>query len=437
MKLHAATARRARHLGIVQGGFTLVELMVAMVLGMLLVIALGSLLISVNRNSSEMSKDNAVIENGRFAAQLLQADLSHSGFWGGYVPRFDDLTYDSIPTGALSFSFNDSLPTGTVTVSSLPSAVPDACLAFASWSHQHVANLMAIPVQVYPVGAAMPCSTLITSPQANTDVVIVRHLAPCVATAGGAEHECKDIANDLYFQVQRCLTVGPGFADVPFAFGTSGLTMRKRDCTATVAGTLADKYKFVSNIYYIRSYSTTAGDAIPTLMRLQFKCTLDSLGTSCTSAPTFQSAEALIEGVERLRVELGLDTVSDSGATLVVADGSALNPPSFESTLAWANPANRTSATNRGDGLPDGQPVHCTSGVPCTNWQLMNTVSVKLYLLMRSPLKTAGYTDAKTYRVGSAGLADAEDYSPNDNYKRHMFMQTVRLTNISMRRETP
>jgi type IV pilus assembly protein PilW len=139
--------------------------------------------------------------------------------------------------------------------------------------------------------------------------------------------------------------------------------------------------------------------------------------------------------VERFRVELGLDTVSDSGTALLTGTPATLSANSLNLAVAWASPTSRTSPTNRGDGLPDGDYVHCTGGTTCNHLELMNAVSAKIYMLMRSPQKTAGYTDAKTYRIGSA--ADAYNYAPNDGYKRHLFMQTVRFTNVSMRRETP
>jgi type IV pilus assembly protein PilW len=70
--------------------------------------------------------------------------------------------------------------------------------------------------------------------------------------------------------------------------------------------------------------------------------------------------------------------------------------------------------------------------VPCTTAQLSNTVAVKLYVLARSTQSTPGYTDDKTYQLGSTTLN-----AFGDQYKRHVFSTTVRLVNISGRRETP
>src|SRR3990167_10249767 len=79
-----------------QSGFSLIELMVAMVISLLIMGAVLTLFLDVTRTNDEMAKTNIQIENGRFAIQLLQSDLSHAGFWDGYVPQFDDLTLTTV-----------------------------------------------------------------------------------------------------------------------------------------------------------------------------------------------------------------------------------------------------------------------------------------------------------------------------------------------------
>src|SRR5437868_3959337 len=79
------------------GGFTLVELMISMTISLLILAALVGLFVNTSRSQSEMAKTNGLIENGRFAMQLLEGDLVHAGYWGGYIPGFDDLTSEAIP----------------------------------------------------------------------------------------------------------------------------------------------------------------------------------------------------------------------------------------------------------------------------------------------------------------------------------------------------
>lgn len=404
-------SKSTRHMR--QAGFTLVELMVSMVIGLLIVLALITLLINVNRNNSEMSKTNRVIENGRFALQLLQADISHAGYWGGYVPQFDDLIASAAPTD-------------------VPTAVPDPCLLYTTpWTAADKTNLIGIAVQGYEIPAVVPsptlsvCANRVTSPQANTDVLFVRHAENCVPGVG----DCPAFtAGELYFQAARCGTATPSPAYVLDSDATL-LVLQNRDCTTT-----AELRKFVSSLYYIRNYAVTAGDGIPTLMRAQFGLSGGVL--------QHKAADALIEGIEGFRVEFGIDNLSDSGADITtpyatVPAGVICNnvaDPRYKCSIDWAvtTPPN-TSPTNRGDGIPDGNYVRCT---PCTAAQLMNAVAVKLYVLVRSEKTTPGYTDTKTYQMSSTG--GSTTLGPfNDAYQRHLFTQTVRLTNISARRETP
>ena len=384
---------------LMQKGFTLIELMVALAMGMLILLALITMLTNVSRNSNEMSKTNRVIENGRFALQLLESDVAHAGYWGGYVPEFDNLTVATAPTD-------------------VPTAVPDPCLAYASWTAAHKTNLLGISVQGYEIPTTVPsptlsvCASIVTNPQAKTDVLLVRHAETCLpgvgncATANGA---------DLNFQMNRCGTTAVLTPPYVLSNDPATLTLTQRNCT-----TVNENRRLISNLYYVRNYSVTAGDGIPTLMRSQFG--------QVSGVLQHKSADAMIEGVEGFRVEYGVDNLSDSGAAV-----------DYTAAVNWAS---ATSPSNRGDGTPDGSYVRCTTATPCTMAQLMNTVAIKLYVLIRSEVATSGYVDSKVYCLSSSGCPTGESPSRvlgpfNDGFKRHLFAQTVRLNNISTRRETP
>lgn len=446
-------------------GFSLIELMIGITLGLLIMTALVTLFIDTSRTNSEMAKLNSQIENGRFTIQLLQNDLTHAGFWGQYVPQFNDLTLQTSVTPA-------DLPTATL---------PDPCEAYTDWNLDDRNNRVVLPVQSFDA-APTGCTAVVTNKQANTDVLVVRHAATCLPGVGSCE---ADTAGKLYFQSSLCedelaaaaqggsattitlaaassatddfyngsyiriidgtgagqnrtildydgstkvATISTGATDwgttpdntstYTFAYGyvlgTSGFSLKKMNCT-----TAADKRKFISNLYYIRNYAVTAGDGIPTLMRSEF----DLSGTL-----TQQSAQPLISGIEGFRVELGIDNISDDG-TNVITDASAANR--YTASIQWADDANLTSPTNRGDGSADSY-VRCTTASPCTQHQLANVSTVKLYVLARADVATQGYTDTKVYNLGTTTLGPY-----NDGFKRHVFSTTVRLTNISGRRETP
>ena len=76
----ASTATRPA--GAASRGFGLVELMVSIVIGLVIIAALVALFVGTSRNNREMATANSMIENGRFAIQLLEGDVVHAGFWG-------------------------------------------------------------------------------------------------------------------------------------------------------------------------------------------------------------------------------------------------------------------------------------------------------------------------------------------------------------------
>lgn len=436
-----------------QSGFTLVELMISMVLGLFIVLALLTLLINVNRSNSEMTKANRVIENGRFSIQLLEHDVSHAGFWAGYLPQFDDVTVSGMPTDV------PRADPGPPAVA----AVPDPCADWGALAGNPAAlavyksNLLGIAVQAYEVPAVVPsptipvCGSRVSSPQPSSDVLLVRHVETCAVGEAG----CAAFANnELYFQPAQCGTVMPvpAYALEQYSAGTVDTLLPHRVRSANcAAGAFAPRYKFVSSLFYVRRYAVTDGDNIPTLMRSDFSC---ASGTC-----EFGAAQAMIEGIESFRVELGIDNVSDSGVTIgtttfntseigvtVVTTGpsdaelgasTAVISSGQAATVTWANPTTLTSPTNRGDGIPDTY-RRCTAASPCSALELMNAVAVKLYVLARSESTSAGYTDGKSYCMTSTCASAGDRIGPfNDGYKRHLFTQAIRLVNISNRRETP
>lgn len=471
-------------------GFSLIELMVSIGISMVLIAGLAAMLVNVSSNNNEMAKHNAQIENGRFAIQALEMDLSQAGYWGTFVPQFDDMAWARVPDDT-------------------PGAVPDPCLAYsaAAWDDNHVNNLVGIPVAASDTMFAN-CTGL-TNQVAGTAVLVVRHAEACVAGSPG----CTTLVNGkMYFQASLCAQPTSGTARggsvstiVLPATGTgsttssvenayvgmrirtlagagsgqsgtitayngvtntatvSGWTVAVNDTTrftirehilaaSTGAGTLATTYtnrargancstaasaplrKFVSNIYYVRNFSVTAGDGIPTLVRSEFD-------PGNTVALAHQVAVPLVEGIQNFQVELGVDdTVTRCTPTRAVNYGVEPNLVVPSTCVASTTASANTLPTNRGDGNPD-QYVRCTAAVPCTAAQLTNVVSAKLYVLVRNTQATQGYTDTKTYCLGpnlATGCTTGRQVGPfDDGFQRHLYTTTVRLPSVAGRRETP
>lgn len=381
-----------------ESGLSLVELMIGVALGLVIVGALISFFVSTSRNNRELAQVNRQIEAGRFAIQLLENDIVHAGFWGTYLPQFDDLSHRTAPTD-------------------VPNAVPEACLAWnvnssppVPWPPQYQVNILGIPVQAYD-GVPADCPTgLLPDRQPNTDVLLVRHGATCEFGEAGCA------TGSLYFQPSQCnkeIT-----ADPPRRFvmdtNDASFVLRQKGCRI-VAGVsegaaLAPWRRVVSHVYYVRDHANTAGDGIPTLMRLE-------LGLSANGKVEFLAPEALVEGIEGFAVELGVDDRSATGATV-----------NYTQAIAWQDPSNKVVATNRGDGSPDSY-IRCTTAVPCTAAQLMNVVALRLHILARSLERSPGHVDNKAYVLGQVELGPY-----NDDIKRHVFTTLLRLHNVSGRR---
>jgi len=459
-----------------QAGLTLVELMVAMTISLVVLLALVNVYVNIARANDEMAKSNGLIDVGRSAVQLLQNDLVHAGYWAGFVPQFDDLTFEQIPAD-------------------VPTSIPDACLAFASWTGEYRNNLLGIPVQssdALPTGAG--CVSF-PAHRAGTDVILVRHVETCVP---GALNCDADIAGRLYMQTGRCaaeknagavtgatshsidldgdasdvdgayagvtlrIVSGTGMGQLrsirtyagstrtamfdtawdiipdstsvygfEYALSTSAFPLHRRDCEGTgtptslpiTGGALADKRRMISNLYYIADLPHPDGSgAVPTLMRSEFDL---AGGVNVQRTPS-----RLLDGVEALRVELGIDDTGKSGLAV-----------DYSEAVEWEDATTKMRPTNRGDGAPD-RFKRCTTADPCSADELMNVVAVKLYVLVRSRDPSPGYTDSKVYCLGEFapdGSCPTESTiaAANDRFKRHVFATSMRLNNVSGRRETP
>lgn len=256
-------------------GFTLVELMVSMAIGLLIVLALVTLLINVNRNNSEMSKSNRQIENGRFALQLLESDLIHAGFWGG-----------------LPYTI------GVLPAFPVPAAVPAPCVV-TGWDAAHKANLLGIQVQGFSNGSTLTACG-VNGVLADSDVLVVRHANTCERGSAGCDGGAD---TGPHIQVSACRTAVPPalVAEDPYVIDSATFPLRTKDCLPNPpnpsSSLNAPRRKIVTNIYYVATSNN-----LPTLMRI-------ALVNGAYATP-----EPLIEGIEAFRVEYGIDNVGSNGS---------------------------------------------------------------------------------------------------------------------------
>lgn len=346
-----------------QVGFSLVELMVAVTIGLLLLAGLAGVFTTTSSARGEVDRTSRQIENGRYATQLLMEDLRLAGYLGELDPS--------------------SLAT--------PTSKPNPCATA-------VADLkasMSVHVQGYDDGASVP--SCLQDVKTGTDIVVIRRASTCVAGTGDCEAVVPGAA---YFQASLCYPtsgateLASGNINQYFALNTdtSALTMHKKDCT-----TLASLRRYRTHIYFIANNSS-GSDGIPTLKRAELGGA--SGNTTFTIVP-------LVEGIENLQLEYGIDTDAKGSANGGSPNAYTTDPDAYNT---------------------------CVGQTCVENWR--NVVAVKLHLLARNTERTAGYTDTKTYTLGLDSGNEEKTVGPfNDAYKRHVYQSSIRLSNPAGRKE--
>jgi type IV pilus assembly protein PilW len=365
-------------------GLTLIELMISITLGLVVLAALSTVFVNSARSNAALAARTAQIDSGRSAIWVLQDNIANAGFWDGFTPTYDNFTISTAPSDA-------------------PTGIADPCQAFSAltWTNAYKTNLIghAILASDASIGS---CSSVITDRVAATDVLVVRHAERC--TTGSSNCDA-DTTGMVYFTASRCPTT-----TTSYVLGTSShADMLQKDCTTAIT----TKRALVSNLYYVRSYMSTVGDGIPTLVRSQLQV---SGGTMVAGTAT-----ALIEGVEQFRVELGVDSISKSGESVSVTQA-----------ISWDDPSTKVTAKNRGDGVPDGDFVRCTTASPCSADTLTNVVAVRVGLLTKAQSTSKEVVGSRTYVIAGATLGPY-----TDGYRRDAYTSTIRLHNVAGRRETP
>ncbi|TLY93276.1 MAG: prepilin-type N-terminal cleavage/methylation domain-containing protein [Gammaproteobacteria bacterium] len=341
-------------------GYTLVELMVSMAIGLIILAALVSLFAGNSRERGEIERANQQTENGRYALQIIRDDLRSAGYLA---------------------TFNPGTVAGPNAQLTTPATLPDACAADVPT----LTTAMAVPVQGYDQGASAP--GCLVDLRAGTDILVVRRASTCAVGAAGCDPQ---VPGDIYLQASGCGTETGAGTYFALDSNLASLTLHLKDCV-----TVAPLYQYRTHIYFIAN-DDKPGDGIPTLKRAE-------LGVDGLGANAFNIVP-LVEGVENLQLEYGLDTTVPTTGT----------------------PAVYTADPSRYNG--------CVPG-PCnvvSNWR--NTVTVKINVLTRSITPTQGYVDSKTYTLGLNAAGAANVVAPlNDGYKRHAYSSVAMLYNTVAR----
>ena len=355
-----------------QRGLSIMELMISMSIGLMILTGLTLLFVNSSNSTRELVKSAQQLENGRFAIETLRQDLMLAGFYGRL--------------GALPAA---------------PASIPDPCDVSSATT---LYNATPVGVQIFDSSAARPSCIPAADIVAGTDIIVVRRASTQVISAGTAT-----INGEIYIQSNAVLAeiqTGNG-STMTSASAANGLaaTVLNKD------GTAAPIRKYNVIIYYVAPCSVPAGGGttctgstddlgkrIPTLKRRYL---------TVSGGVASMVAEALVEGVDNLQVEIGIDDT----------------PTAVGSLTGYA-----------GDGSVDRYSA-CTTSSVCSVTDLSNVVAARVYVLARNTETTTGHIETKTYSLGALASAVAPAVPP-DAYKRHVYSTEVRIINMAGRRET-
>ena len=264
-------------------GFTLVELMIALTLGLIVIAALVGVFVTSNRSYRQNEALASVQDNARFALDALSRDLAMAGYWGGVRP-IDAGDQLRLSTSALAAGDCGS---GTTVALGTPIVFRDHTLAVAD--------------------AATDFSCLnVAQLQANSDLVLLRRVSgepamelTLTTTAGamtnGRAYLKTNRSTGSLFAATTTGNIDTASDGVDAAAASSGCTP-----SAPSAGdpTPVQVYAYTPQVYYVRNFLRTAGDGLPVLCRRFLNPAL------------VMEEDCLAEGVESLQLEWGIGSTA-------------------------------------------------------------------------------------------------------------------------------
>jgi type IV pilus assembly protein PilW len=268
-------------------GFSLIELMIAMTIGLLLLTVLAAMFSQTTAGRNALERVTRLTENSRFAADIIGDDIRHAGFYGNFMP-----------------------PSNTNYVN------PGPC----DWDVINVANIGWEPglnPPRYPAqlmgyddpGAAVPAIACLPDRVPGTDVLVIRRAASAPTAAA-------DISlQNVYVQASQCIN-DPVLTRVSNT--AAQFNLRTAACDVAL---LAPIRRYFVRVYYVASCNDCApSDGVRTLRRLEF---VDGA----------QRNVPLAEGVEQFQIEYAFDTNDDgSPETMLTTVSGGTTPTSF-----WSN----------------------------------------------------------------------------------------------------
>lgn len=245
-----------------QKGFTIVEIFIALAMGLVLFAGVLSIFVGMSTTTKETSTYGELQENGRFAISVLTADLLRQSFWGDYAGTFGRSNLTIVPGAPANDCSGEGINNSTF---------PVAAGHFRALWGQTV-------TQSSPMGCFNDAKT-------NADATLRSEL----------------------IQIKR--VVGSDLAAVPA--GNYYLTTNNTTGALYAGGgaiPLIDNsrtWQYQHHVYYIRE-EAVGGNVVPVLMQGR----LANLGMNFSP---------IIDGIEIIRFSYGIDTTGDGEVNAFVS----------------------------------------------------------------------------------------------------------------------
>lgn len=246
-------------------GFTLIEMMVAMAIGLVLILGAVNIYAQGRQSFRTAETIARIQENARFALDLMGPDIRLGNYWG----RNSEAAYVTNPGGL---------------------AVTCNAVNVSAWA-LNLAN----GIEGVDDGYTLPCPAF-SGAQPETDVLIVRHASgqPAAPTAGRLQIQSGRVAAALF----NTGIIPIGAVPAPPASATHDL---------------------VVNAYYVDQQSSL-GANVPSLRRL-------TLVPGAGGGAGTMVDQEIVPGIENLQVQFGIDTTADAAADRYVDPDAGIITP--------------------------------------------------------------------------------------------------------------
>lgn len=418
-------------------GFSLVELMVAMGISTLLMAALAAIFATSVKTREKIDLEGQKIESARYSLDTLAEDIRLAGYFGSLAPSLPPQTgvTASIVNGATPADWKYVDPCSTV-AGDLPGWSTAAAQATPATNvevpmpifgyEMHGAGDLPPTALLACIGVVSKTGTPVAGPppsggayRRGTDVFVIRRASTTAITAGGAGY----LSGDAYLQASTCPEGAvDALAKYPPRFLANATTtstdfnLHMLGCTPTVFGANSQVRKLITRIYFISqcddcfndldNNTATMGDGIPTLKMVELRIP-DSGGTTLR---IIENVRTIAPGVENMHLEYGIDTTDDG------------------SVDDWVESNDNPRQTGATGTAVTGMRLDANTE---NRWE--DVMAVKLFLITRDLKTTSGTSSTKDFTMGSL----APLTTPADGYRRRMTSTTIKLVNMSGRREVP